>query len=202
MRIRSDFVTNSSSASYVIDFQFKSDLDAAASFTIKTSDIGTSCVVSDTPGEFTAKRHAKELELHNPQERNGEIHFSLYGKPLSEMTDLEELIGEVLRLASGHLYDGDWLSAGGFMPGAVEALAKSCEKRGITRENLRIIGGKISVFPWGDSLYEVHQYLSQWGINVHEGKLKRTGAIYWQGLNTPGWDLSWRDTAWWPLLSE
>ena len=92
------------------------------------------------------------------------------------------------------------------MPGAAEALVKRCAEKGITRENLRIVGGKISVNPFGDSVWEVDDYIDQWNINVpaselrstgrqvmrHAGSLEGQGAI-WRA------DTSWQDTVWWPF---
>ena len=95
------------------------------------------------------------------------------------------------------------------MPGAVEALAEKCRQKGITRENLRIIGGKISVSPFGDSVWEVDDYTDQWGINVQTGELRSTGrqVTRWAGsLEGQGdwWgaDTSWLDTAWWPFRGK
>ena len=196
MKTRTDFVTNSSSASYVIEFRLKSKKGATATFKIRTGDIGTSCTVSDTPGEFESERHAKELELGVPREENGDILLGRY--PLSSTTDLEELITGMLSLVDARLYGGNWVGTPSIMPDAAEALARSCEKQGITRDNLRIIGGKIWVKPWGDSLYEVSEYIDQWGINVRKMSLKHTGRIYWRGRGTPNWHPDWRDTMWWP----
>ena len=197
MKIRTDFVTNSSSASYSIELQLKSDDGAMASFKMYTGDLGTTCTVSDTRGEFESKRHAKEIELRIPREADGSI--VLGRQPLSSTSSLDELIRDMLGLVSAHLYDGDWVSAFGIMPNANEKLAQSCEMRGITRDNLRIIGGKIWVMPWGDSLYEVSEYIDQWGINVQEMDLKHTGRAYWRRGGSPNWNPKRQDTSWWPI---
>lgn len=73
------------------------------------------------------------------------------------------------------------------MPGAVETLVKKCVEAGITRENLRIIGGRFFVSPFGESAREVEEREYQWDINVKEDKIRSCGE----------WD--WQDTVWWPL---
>ena len=73
------------------------------------------------------------------------------------------------------------------MPGAVEAFAKKCAEAGITRENLRIIGGRFHVSPFGDSWREVKPKEYQWGINLL--KQERMSSGEWK----------WMDTVWWPL---
>ena len=73
------------------------------------------------------------------------------------------------------------------MPGAVEAFAKKCEEAGITKENLRIIGGRYHVSPFGDSWREVEPQEYQWGINLPKGESRSSG------------EWNWQDTAWWPL---
>ena len=92
------------------------------------------------------------------------------------------------------------------MPGAVETLVKRCAEKGITRENLRIVGGKISVNPFGDSVWEVDDYVDQWNINVTTGELRstgrqmmrRAGSLEGQGAIWSA-DTSWQDTVWWPF---
>ncbi len=92
------------------------------------------------------------------------------------------------------------------MPGACEALTKRCEEKGITRENLRIVGAKISVTPFGDSVWEVDDYIDQWNINVTTGELRSTGrrlmrhagSLEGQGTIWEA-DSSWQDTDWWPF---
>lgn len=73
------------------------------------------------------------------------------------------------------------------MPGAVEAFARKCAEAGITRENLRVIGGRFYVSPFGDSWMEVEPQEYQWAINLQTMQRK----------SSPEW--SWQDTAWWPL---
>ena len=73
------------------------------------------------------------------------------------------------------------------MPGAVEAFAKKCAEAGITRENLRIIGGRFSVHPFGDSWWEVEPREYQWCVNLQSQ----------QSRSSSEW--AWQDTAWWPF---
>lgn len=76
------------------------------------------------------------------------------------------------------------------MPGAVEAFARKCAEAGITRENLRIIGGRFYVSPFGDSWWEVEERRYQWGIKLPNGERR----------SSDEWD--WQDTAWWPFEGE
>lgn len=92
------------------------------------------------------------------------------------------------------------------MPGAVKTLAEECSEKGITRENLRIIGGKICATPFGDSVWEYDDYTDQWCINVKKGELRSTGMQVTRcagSLEGRGdiydVDTSWRDTVWWPF---
>ncbi|MBQ1840843.1 MAG: BspA family leucine-rich repeat surface protein, partial [Atopobiaceae bacterium] len=76
------------------------------------------------------------------------------------------------------------------MPGAVEAFARKCAEAGITRENLRIIGGRFYVSPFGDSWWEDEERRYQWGIKLPNGERR----------SSDEWD--WQDTAWWPFEGE
>ena len=200
MKIRTDFVTNSSSASYKIEFLLKSDGNAMAFYSMRTSDGGTYYDGDSTQQEpFKAEDHAKSLELRTPSVgRSGEIILGY--NPLQDIKTIHEVISEMMSLVHADLYGGrgfartSWL-----MPLAVDALEERCMSQGITRENLRIIGGKIHVMPWGDSYYETDEYIEQWGINVQEQELRSTGTRYWRGRNDPSFDTRWQDTLWWPV---
>lgn len=200
MKIRTDFVTNSSSASYKIEFLLKSDGNAMAFYSMRTGDGGTYYDGDSTQQEpFKAEDHARSLELRTPSVgKSGEIILGY--NPLQGIKTIHEVISEMMSLVHADLYGGrgfartSWL-----MPLAVDALEERCMSQGITRENLRIIGGKIHVMPWGDSYYETDEYIEQWGINVQEQELRSTGTRYWHGRNDPSFDTRWQDTFWWPV---
>lgn len=76
------------------------------------------------------------------------------------------------------------------MPGAVEAFTKKCAEAGITRENLRIICGRFSVSPFGDSWWEVKPQKYQWCMNLQSQQMRSSSKWAWQ------------DTEWWPFEGE
>lgn len=197
MKVRTDFVTNSSSALYVVDLQLKSDQDRMAEYRILTDDIGTRYDGCDPRDErFELSRHAKSFDLTTPRGTEDDIILGVTS--LSKATTLEELIEGMLSCVHLNLYSGGMMS--GFrMPQAVDALAIRCAEQDITRENLRIIGAQIRVQPWGDSVWEVDDYYDQWCVNVPAGEVKSTGRKLWRRGGYPSWDPTWQDSVWWPF---
>jgi surface protein len=205
MKIRTDFVTNSSSACYVVELQLKSDRDEMVTFSMMTSDGGTEYGDDDPP--FKATEDAKSLSLGTPRPFGGKV--VIQGRPISEALSLEDIIRYMLRYVDLNLYEGGSESALSCMPMAVKAIAELCAEKGITNENLRIIGEKIRVTPFGDSIWEVDDYTNQWNVNVKTGEVKSTGRRVYRYAGERenlgdiyDADTSWQDTVWWPFTGK
>ena len=115
MKIRNDFVTNSSSANYTIVFQLKSDQDEMVEYALSTSDFGGHYDGSEPYGAlFEAGWPVKELELETPYERGGEI-----------------IVGSETTLMKGYLDDPEATARVTVNPEAMHHWAMQCARHAV-----------------------------------------------------------------------